>query len=157
MLPVTSDIATMNRFPNECPSRPSAEPSGKRYWNSRVISGSASASAAMQLRRSPGGITPSSRRSRPDDPPSSATVTIAVRLSVYSFSPRSSTESPVPPPRQTIRGPRPDIRCRCSRSTSDSSVSVVPRTEATTCVVNFQTPTLTHSSASAIRITPRTA
>ena len=110
MLPVMSDIATMNRLPNECPSSPSPEPSGKRYWNSRVISGSASASAAMQLRRSPGAITPRSRRSRPEEPPSSATVTIAVMLSLYSLSPRSSTESPVPPPRQTMRGPRPEKR-----------------------------------------------
>ena len=46
------------------------------------ISGSASASATMQLRKSPGGSMPSSRRSRPELPPSSATVTMAVMLVV---------------------------------------------------------------------------
>ena len=39
-------------------------------------------SAASAIRRSPGGSTPSSRRSRPLDPPSSATVTTAVGRSV---------------------------------------------------------------------------
>ena len=110
--PVTPDMATMKRLPKECPSSPSPEPSGKRYWKSRVIRGSASASAAMQLRRSPGGITPMSRRSRPEEPPSSATVTIAEMLSEYSLSPRSRIESPVPPPMQTIRGPRAGKRLR---------------------------------------------
>jgi hypothetical protein len=65
-----------------------------RYWNSSVISGSASASATRHMRMSPGGSTPISRRSRPDEPPSSATVTIAVRLLVCSFSPRSRVERP---------------------------------------------------------------
>ena len=36
------------------------------------------------------------RAARPDEPPSSATVTIAVRLLVCSLSPRSSVDSPVP-------------------------------------------------------------
>ena len=103
-LPVMPDIATMNRLPKLWPSRP--EPSLKRYWNSRVIRGSASARAAMQLRTSPGGSTPSSRRRMPDEPPSSPTVTIAVRLLVCSLRPRSSTGMPVPPPMQTIFGPR---------------------------------------------------
>ena len=75
-----------------------ALPSLKRYWKSCDISGSASASAAMLLRMSPGGSTPSSRWSRPELPPSSATVTMAVMLPVYSLSPRSSVERPVPPP-----------------------------------------------------------
>ena len=102
----------MNRLPNEWPDSPSPDSGGKRYWNSRVISGSASATAAMQLRTSPGGITPMSCRSRPDEPPSSATVTTAVRLSVYSLRPRSRIDSPVPPPIATMRGPRPEKRCR---------------------------------------------
>ena len=34
-----------------------------------------------------------------------ATVTIAVRLEVYCFSPRSKLERPVPPPIATMRGP----------------------------------------------------
>jgi hypothetical protein len=103
-LPVTPDMATMNKLPKLCPSRP--EPSLKRYWKSRVISGSASARAAMQLRTSPGGNTPSSRRSRPELPPSSATVTTAVRFPVCSLRPRNSVERPVPPPMATMRGPR---------------------------------------------------
>ena len=61
---------------------PSPASSPKRYWKSSVTSGSASASAAMQLRMSPGGSTFMSRRSTPLEPPSSATVTMAVRLLV---------------------------------------------------------------------------
>ena len=60
----------------------------------------------MQLRMSPTGGIPSSVRSTPDEPPSSATVTIAVRLLVCSLRPRSSVDRPVPPPIATIRGPR---------------------------------------------------
>ena len=77
-LPVMPLIATMNRLPKLWPSRPL--PCPNRYWKSRAISGSASASATMQLRKSPGGSTPSSRRRRPELPPSSATVTMAVML-----------------------------------------------------------------------------
>jgi hypothetical protein len=40
--------------------------------------GLSAAKAAKAIRRSPGGTTSSSLRSRPDDPPSSATVTTAV-------------------------------------------------------------------------------
>ncbi len=60
----------------------------------------------MQLRRSPTGGTPSSSRSLPDDRPSSATVTTAVMLLLNSLRPRSSVDSPVPPPMATILGPR---------------------------------------------------
>ena len=74
-LPVTSVSAARKRFPNEWPE---SSPAAKRCWNSRPISDSSSARATRQLRMSPGGSTPSSRRSRPDEPPSSATVTIAV-------------------------------------------------------------------------------
>ena len=70
------------------------------------MSGSASASAAMQLRMSPTGGIASSSRSTPDDPPSSATVTTAVRLLVTSLRPRSRVDMPVPPPIVTILGPR---------------------------------------------------
>ena len=70
------------------------------------MAGSASARAAMQLRMSPIGGMPSSSRSLPDDPPSSATVTTAVMLLVCSLRPRSSTDRPVPPPMATMRGPR---------------------------------------------------
>ena len=56
----------------------------------------------MQLRMSPTAGIPSWVRSTPDEPPSSATVTTAVRLEVCSLRPRSSVESPVPPPIATI-------------------------------------------------------
>src|SRR5689334_339325 len=67
----------------------------------------------MQLRMSPGGRMPNSRRSTPEEPPSSVTVTIAERrridhvptLPTYFFSPRSSVESPVPPPIATMSRP----------------------------------------------------
>ena len=72
--------------------------------------GSASASAVMQLRMSPTGAMPSSSRSLPDEPPSSATVTIAVRLLVACLSPRSRVDWPVPPPMATIRRPRASDR-----------------------------------------------
>ena len=52
--------------------------SEKRYWNSLESSASSSDSATMQLRISPGGRTSNSRRSRPELPPSSVTVTMAV-------------------------------------------------------------------------------
>ena len=70
------------------------------------MSGSASARAAMQLRMSPTGGIPRLSRRTPDEPPSSATVTTAVRLLVCSLSPRRSADRPVPPPMATIRGPR---------------------------------------------------
>ena len=108
--PVMSASAVINKFPNECPSSVS---SPKRYRKSCVSSVSSSASAVMQLRKSPGGITPRSRRRRPDEPPSSATVTIAVILLLCALSPRSSVARPVPPPIATTRGPRPK-RWRCA-------------------------------------------
>src|SRR5262249_13326763 len=68
----------------------------------------------MQLRMSPGGSTSNSRRSRPELPPSSLTVTIAVMSScgaapsttrACSFRPERSAERPVPPPMATtLRG-----------------------------------------------------
>src|SRR3989449_11662165 len=113
--PVTPARLAMNRLPNAWPS---SAPPWKRYSNSWVISGSDSASATRQSRMSPGGRMPSSRRSRPELPPSSNTVTTAVRLLVNSFSPRSSVESPVPPPMTTMRGPRRRWRCWARTSTS---------------------------------------
>jgi len=61
--PVISVIAVRNKLPKLCPLNPS--PAWKRYWNSSVNSFSSSAKAATQLRISPGGNTPISRRSRP--------------------------------------------------------------------------------------------
>src|SRR5437879_5559265 len=113
--PVTPARLAMNRLPNAWPS---SAPPWKRYSNSWVISGSDSASATRQSRMSPGGRMPSSRRSRPELPPSSNTVTTAVRLLVNSFSPRSSVERPVPPPMTTMRGPRRRWRCGARTSTS---------------------------------------
>ena len=68
--------------------------------------GSVLARDSMQWRMSPGGGIPISLRSMPEPPPSSATVTTAVRFLVYFFSPRSMVERPVPPPMATILGPR---------------------------------------------------
>ena len=48
----------------------------------------------MQLRKSPGGSTPSVRRKRPDEPPSSATVTMAVMLEVWRLSPPQQSRHP---------------------------------------------------------------
>src|SRR5947207_1566172 len=73
----------------------------------------------MQLRISPGGRMRFSRRKRPELPPSSVTVTMAARSAMgrsavarpsvrritCSLRPRSSVESPVPPPRATTRRP----------------------------------------------------
>src|SRR5271155_5205351 len=82
----------------------------------------------MQLRMSPGGSTRYSRRKRPELPPSSVTVTTAarsaigsgvrsfLRVATYSFSPRSTVESPVPPPSATIRTGTVRIATRFSRN-----------------------------------------
>src|SRR5262245_1038523 len=99
--PVMPVSAVRNRLPKEWPSRP--PPFGKRYWKSRVSRSSSSASAAMQLRMSPGGSTPNSRRSRPEEPPSSVTVTTPASsrsrtLPTWCLRPRNSAERPVPPP-----------------------------------------------------------
>ena len=55
---------------------------------------------------SPGGKTPISSRSLPEEPPSSATVTIAVIFALYCFKPLNKVDNPVPPPIVTIFGPR---------------------------------------------------
>ena len=72
------------------------------------------ASATRLLRRSPGAGTPRSRRSRPDDPPSSATLTTAVIDAAYSRAARNVTASPCPPPSATTVG----SRAQPARSTS---------------------------------------
>src|SRR5207247_692363 len=63
------------------------------------------ASATRQRRRSPGAGTPKSRRSRPEDPPSSATLTTPVIVPAYSRAACNTTESPCPPPSATTAGP----------------------------------------------------
>ena len=66
----------------------------------------------MQLRMSPGGRTSNSRRNRPELPPSSVTVTMAVMSRAATagsvcrakcFRPCSSAERPLPPPIATTR------------------------------------------------------
>ena len=114
-------MAASSRLPIGCPPRLSESSPGKRYCSSSPISGSASARATMQFRMSPTAGMASDSRSRPDDPPSSATVTTAVMLLLYAFSPRSSVDRPVPPPKATILGPR--ARNRLWKMTSDSDRS----------------------------------
>src|SRR5690625_3343100 len=58
------------------------------------------------MRRSPGGSTPNSPRNRPEEPPSSATVTTAVRSSETWRSAWRDAKSPWPPPSATMEGPR---------------------------------------------------
>ncbi|MNW56881.1 hypothetical protein D3C74_346370 [compost metagenome] len=110
--PEMSVSAARIRLPRLCPASPS--PELKRYLMICAISGSTSAMAVSTLRMSPGGGIWSSLRRIPELPPSSATVTIAVISSGFSFNQRSMTESPVPPPITTIRG-----RLSCSSATSD--------------------------------------
>src|SRR5438046_6661687 len=87
------------RLPTGCPASGSAP--RKRYWNSRA-SASSPARAASACRRSPGGRTPRSARSRPLEPPSSATVTTAViaRPGTRRRA-RSDADNPCPPPNAT--------------------------------------------------------
>src|SRR5438445_7187662 len=88
---------------------------------------SSSETATRQLRTSPGGSMPSSRRKRPLEPPSSLTVTSAVRSemktpsgwasparTVYCLRPLSKVERPVPPPMATTRIPRAERPRFCS-------------------------------------------
>ena len=98
-------IAASRMFPTGCP--PSGPPASgatsvgdpaNRCSSTSPTRFSASASAARQRRMSPTGGIPSSSRRTPDEPPSSATATIAVRLLVCSLSPRRIVDWPVPPP-----------------------------------------------------------
>ena len=80
-----------------------------RCWSTRAQvwpQSSSPHSAASAIRRSPGGSTPNSPRSRPDEPPLSATVTTAVRSSTTRRSADSEAASPWPPPRATTRSSR---------------------------------------------------
>ena len=128
MLPSASAMAAIKRLPKLCPAR--GEPSLKRNCIMRSISGSRSASATRQLRKSPGGIMPISLRRRPDEPPSSATVTTALQLLVIYFMPRKRVESPVPPPITVMAGPRPSFLCVKIFSIKDELLS--GRTASTT-------------------------
>ena len=102
--------------------------SGKRYWNRRLMSDSSSARATRQLRMSPGGSTPMPLRSRPELPPSSATVTTAVRLLVCCLRPLSSAAKPLPRRWPRSAGHEPGGPPRGSRSPSrGSSARSAPR------------------------------
>src|SRR5262249_17561040 len=92
----------------ECPASSPYPPNRCCTTRDQVVPQSSSPhSAASAIRRSPGGSTPNSRRSRPEDPPSSATVTIAVTSCVTLRSADSDAASPCPPPSATTRGVRP--------------------------------------------------
>src|SRR5450755_1507447 len=100
--PRSSQSATISMFPTACP--PSPESPANRCCTTllQVVPHSSSPHrAASAIRRSPGGSTPKSRRSRPLDPPSSATVTIAVRSPATRRSALSEAASPCPPPSAT--------------------------------------------------------
>src|SRR4029077_6098364 len=104
--PSSSHSATMSRLPTECPARSQSPPNLCCTTLLQVVPHSSPPhSAPSAIRRSPGGRTPKSRRSRPLDPPSSATVTIAVRSSVTRRRAASEAASPCPPPSATaLRG-----------------------------------------------------
>src|SRR5436190_4900175 len=99
--PSTSSNPASTRLPTACPASAPVPP--KRCWKTVLHNEFSPASAASALRRSPGGSRPSSRRSRPDDPPSSATVTIAVTSGVTRRTADNVACSPWPPPRATAR------------------------------------------------------
>lgn len=106
-----SHSATISRLPTAWPCR--SPLLTKRCWITlaQVLPHSSSPHrAASALRRSPGGSTPISVRSLPLEPPSSATVTTAVRSPVIRRSAASEAASPWPPPRATTFGGTPERR-----------------------------------------------
>ena len=103
--PSSSHRATMSTLPTACP--PSSASPVNRCCTTRlqvVPQASSPHSAARAIRRSPGGSTPNSRRSRPLEPPSSATVTIAVSCRVTRRSADRAANRPWPPPSAAIFG-----------------------------------------------------
>jgi hypothetical protein len=124
----------MMMFPTEW-SR-SSTPTSKR-WLKTSASRRRPASATRQLRTSPGGAIPSSCRSRPLDPPSSATVTTAVRSRGSSAARRGAAQGrPVPPPNATIaRRSRAVLSCVVSaaarRAGAESKPASLPRSAHT--------------------------
>src|SRR5215468_9742578 len=95
----------MSTLPTACPPR--SERPVNRCCTTRlqvVPQASSPHRAASAIRRSPGGSTPKSRRSTPLDPPSSATVTIAVSWRVTRRSADREANSPWPPPSAATRG-----------------------------------------------------
>src|SRR5260370_34710917 len=119
--------AVRKRLPKEWPTSP--PPLGNRYGKRRASRSSSSASATMQLRMSPGGSTPNSRRRRPEEPPSSVTVTTPVSWRsrgppTWCFKPRSSADSPVPPPIATRARAR-GASTRCSTASTDAPLPLL--------------------------------
>src|SRR5215469_422258 len=126
--------AARNRLPKLCPSRP--DPLSKRCRKSFDSRASSSLRATMQFRMSPGGSMLNSFRSRPEEPPSSLTVTTAERSQITGpaaavdrisagvatkrFRPFSSVERPVPPPIATTRKSR--VRALFSRMAQSASL-----------------------------------
>ena len=100
--PSSAIAAARRRLPTGCP-RVAPRSAGRRCCNSAAAVDSASASAIKQLRRSPTGGMPSRARRMPEDPPSSAIETMAVRSTPAPFSPRRAVAIPVPPPSTTMR------------------------------------------------------
>ena len=97
--PSCSQRLTISRLPTTWPFI-SPVPA-KRCWSTlaQVSPHSSSPhSAASAIRRSPGGSTPNSERSRPDEPPSSATVTTAVRSTGSRRRADRDAYRPCPPP-----------------------------------------------------------
>src|SRR5574344_127137 len=128
--PVIAHNAVKNKFPKLCPSRPS--PLLNLYLKSLVTKSSSSAKAVIQCLISPGGKIPKDSLSLPELPPSSPTVTIAVRLFVIFLTPLKSIDKPVPPPIATTLGPLFNLRLlyKFSNSTSlflSSSKSKIER------------------------------
>ncbi len=91
--------------------------------------GCPAASAARAIRRSPGGITPSSARSRPDEPPSSATVTTAVTSIGEPPDGAERGVQSVPSAERDDRGPERRRRAAMSSVRGHSR----PRSRCTTC------------------------
>ena len=122
--PRWSQSPAMSRLPTAWPASSPVPPN--RCWTTRahvVPQSSSPQSAASAIRRSPGGRMPNSCRSRPEDPPSSATVTIAVTSGVTRRSADSDAASPCPPPSATtFSGPaglgEPAVRQAHSRPRS---------------------------------------
>ena len=120
----------MSRLPTAWPASSPVPPN--RCWTTRahvVPQSSSPQSAASAIRRSPGGSTPNSWRSRPEDPPSSATVTIAVTSGVTRRRADSDAASPCPPPSATTLSDKSYSRPR-SRWDTDTSCPASPGTPA---------------------------
>ena len=129
--PSRSHSPAISRLPRAWPlSGPSPS---KRYCSTSAQvrpDSSSPHSAARAIRRSPGGRQFSSSRSRPEEPPSSATVTIAVSWSVTRRSADSDAASPWPPPKATTRGSRGPSARRLLRAGAHSR----PRSRCSTVV-----------------------